>query len=251
MFNVVKEILQSFQEYYGNEHLLVILLFCFMLAYLFFPNLKQIIIYPTLLIVLLLMNPVLYIVIFSKIMYWRLLWMIPGTFLIAYVFCRLVKTGKTLNNKMVILCFLCFLIVFSGNYVYNNEDFKQTQNLEKLNEGVRKVGAIILEENDHPKCLLHAKYLSQIRQYSADIELLYGRDAYNYITVASDEFKLMADEMEKKEPDYDFIVERFKAYQCDIMVVRAKAPIPKYLLKEHHMHEIAREDNSIIYKAVY
>jgi len=245
----IKEIAEDFQNYYGGEHLLVIFVFCLLLAYLCFPELKRIVLYPTLMITFLLINPLLYQKIFHRIIFWRLLWMIPSTVIVAYVFCQLIRTGTTIQKKTAIVALMCLLTVFSGNYVYENVEFQKTQNLEKIDSGVKSVGKIIMKHCENPKCLLRSKYLSQIRQYSTDIELLYGRNVYNYITGASDEYKRIADEMEKKEPDYAYILEIFKANQCNVIAVRDEAPIPEGLLRQYDLYEISREDESIIYKS--
>ncbi len=247
--NAVEEISENIQNYYGQERLLVIILFCVLLAYLYSPAIKRLILYPTLLIVFVIMNPILYQLVFSRVIYWRLLWVIPGTCIIAYIICQLVKTSRTPVKKFFVFVCLCLFIALSGSNVYNNVKFKKTQNLEKIDAGVKEVGDIILKNCDQPKCLLRSKYLSQIRQYSPDIELLYGRNVYNnYITGASAEHRKAADEMEKKNPDYPFILEEFKKGNCNIIVVRSRTPITDELLTRYRLYEIARIDQSIIYK---
>ena len=248
LIDAINEIAEDFQNYYGEERILVIFVFCLLLSWLYFSELKRLILFPTLMITFLLVNPVLYQMIFHKIIFWRLLWMIPCTIIIAYVFCQLIKTGDNTNKRVAIIVLMCLLTIFSGTYVYGNSEFKKTQNLEKIDNGVKKVGIIILDHCDNPKCLLRSKYLAQIRQYSPDIELLYGRNVYNYITGANDEFKKIADEMEKKVPDYAFILEIFKSNKCNIIAVKDESPIPENLMDKYGLYEVAREDESIIYK---
>ncbi len=245
---VIGEISSSFHEYYGSERMLVIALFCMMLAYLYFPGIKKIILYPTMLILFLIVNPILYEKIFSSIIYWRMLWMIPCTYLIAYVICQLVKVGSSLNKKIMILCCMCLFIAASGYYVYTSENFQRTQNLEKVDSGVKEVGDFILENCDSPKCLMREKYLSEIRQYSIHIELLYGRNVFDYITATSDELKKIAEEMESKKPDYSYVLEKFKENNCNVIVVWSRAPIEEHLMYEYRLEELGRLDESIIYK---
>ncbi len=99
IINAFEEISIDFQNYYGHERMLVITLFCVLLTYLYFPEIKRILIYPTLLIMALFLNPVMYELVFSKIIYWRMLWMIPGSYLIAYIICVLVRVGRTNIKK--------------------------------------------------------------------------------------------------------------------------------------------------------
>ena len=249
IINATGELTEHIQGYYGQKRMLVVILFCALIAYLYFPKLKRIILYPTLLIVLLLLNPVLYELVFSKIIYWRLLWMIPGTYLIAYVICQIYRVRKSTCMRVFFLVSLCLCVAFSGNYAYSNDRFQKTQNLEKIDSGVKEVGDIILENCEKPVCLVRAKYLTQIRQYSVDIELLYGRNVYNnYITGSSDRAKRVAYEMEKKNPDYALVLDLFKKNLGNVIVVKSKYPIPDELLRQYGLHELARADESIIYK---
>ena len=248
IINATGELTEHIQGYYGQKRMLVVILFCALIAYLYFPKLKRIILYPTLLIVLLLLNPVLYELVFSKIIYWRLLWMIPGTYLIAYVICQIYRVRKSTCMRVFFLVSLCLCVAFSGNYAYSNDRFQKTQNLEKIDSGVKEVGEIILANCNKPKCILQSKYLSQIRQYSADIELLYGRNVYGYITGVGNDSKKVAREMGKQNPDYACILEVFNENECNIIVVRSIAPIPNGLLEQYDLSEIGRLDRSIIYK---
>ena len=248
IINTIQEISESVQNYYGHNRMLVIILFCIMLAYLYFPEIKRNILYPTMLILFIIANPLLYEMIFSKIIFWRLLWMIPGTFIIAYVICQLIKVCKSRVKQLVVLCCICIFFAVSGDYVYSSENFSKTQNLDKLDEGTREVGEIILANCENPRCIMTAKYLSEIRQYSTDIELLYGRNAFNYITTADTESGAMGKKMEMVRPDYFYILERFKKYNCNIIVVHQYAPISDYYIEKYGLMELARVDESIIYK---
>ena len=248
IIHATEELLDNIRGYYGQERMLVLILFCALLAYLYFPELKRIILYPTLLVVVLLINPVLYELVFSRIIYWRLLWMIPGTYLVAYVICQIYKVGKNVYKRAFILISLCLCVAFSGDYAYNNASFHKTQNLEKIDPGVKEVGEFILANCERARCITHAKYLSQIRQYSTDIELLYGRNVYGYITGSSAEFKKVYRELEKETPDYSYVLEVFKKNRFYILVVRGRAPIPEDLLVQYDLMEIGRLDGSIVYK---
>ncbi len=138
------------------------------------------------------------------------------------------QSGKDQHKKVMILVSMCLFIAISGDCVYNSGNFEMTQNPEKLDAGVKEVGDIILKHCDHPKCVMQKKYLSQIRQYSPDIILLYGRNAYNYITGADRSHRIMATEMENRKPDYPMILNCFKESNCDIIVTNSNFPYPKW-----------------------
>lgn len=247
LVNAVKTMAAYTSEYYGNCHYLVIYLICFLTAFLFFPGIRKKLLYPILVLYLFILNPVLYVLVYHRIIYWRLYWMIPGAMLTAGTFLYLLKRIKKRPNKIMFALAALLILFCFGNNVYIQGGFQPTANLEKIKQGVIDVSDIILSYKENPRCLVRSRYLTEMRQYSADIQLAYGRDVYGYVSYTSEEMKALANSMESARPDYDSILAYAVGTECDFVVTHADRPISADLLDQYHYREVARKDGSIIY----
>ena len=237
------------KDYYGNCHYFVIFLVCMLMAFLYMPEMQKKIIYPTLVLFAIVLTPFLFQLFFLRLVnvYWRLFWMIPSAIVIAYVFCQLSKQVKKRCNR-VVFCLACILLICCfGNNIYTSGIFCPISNIEKISDGVGAVSDTILSYKEDPLCLVRDKYLTEMRQYSADIRLVYGRNVYGYVSGPSDEMIAVADSMESEKPDYNLILSFAERFKCDFVVTHLDRPIDKKILKQYHYHELDREDWSIIY----
>ena len=81
-------------EYYGNRGYLLFAIVAYI--YLFFATKesRRKIVYPSVLLAFLVLNPILYKYVYSKIIYWRLMWLLPNTLAIAYATVLFVRKRK-------------------------------------------------------------------------------------------------------------------------------------------------------------
>ena len=235
------------KDYFGNCHYLVIYLVLMLVAFLYIPEIRRLLIYPTIVLYLIIFNPILYQLLFYRVVYWRLFWMIPSTIIMAYMFCQFFKQVRKPYYK-VFFCLASFLLLCCfGNNVYTSGIFRPTANLEKIKDGVGEVSDIILYHKKEPRCLVRNKYLTEMRQYSADIQLVYGRDVYGYVSDTPKEEKVIADSMESARPDYNKIFSYAVSKECDFVVTHSDRPVDEELLAKYKFKEVARKDYSIIY----
>ncbi len=211
--------------YYDSGHWL---LAAMSYLYLFASSkgIRRKLIWPTVLLVFLLMNPILYAKLYEGTRYWRWFWMIASAPVIAAAFMRLVKTSPKNAEKLVVFCSILVLIVKTGSFAYDDGSYYGTENLYKIEPETALVGEIILSVEPSPNCICPAPLCYRIRQYSGDIEQLYGRDAAWYIVEPTKQQRDMFATMLSKEPDYDWILKEAQDASCNIIVTRKENAIP-------------------------
>ena len=211
--------------YYDSGHWL---LAAMSYLYLFASSkgIRRKLIWPTVLLVFLLMNPILYAKLYEGTRYWRWFWMIASAPVIAAAFMRLVKTSPKNAEKLVVFCSILVLIVKTGSFAYDDGSYYGTENLYKIEPETALVGEIILSVEPSPNCICPAPLCYRIRQYSGDIQQLYGRDAAWYIVGPTKQQRDMFAAMRSEEPDYDWILNEAQDASCNIIVTRKEKAIP-------------------------
>ena len=172
------EILEIFKAYNGTGY--YCLLFIAAILYLWFTeedrNLKIIlVIIPTVIQVLFFM-PFFYFA-YNKLdegTYYRILWLLPMTLVIAYAGVKVIGTHTRLGVAIMAL-----ILILSGTCVYTSIGVSKAENAYKLpNEVVEICDMIMPEEGKErvwaafPPILVH-----YVRQYSTEIQLPFGRDS--------------------------------------------------------------------------
>lgn len=146
---------------------------------------------PSLIISLVIINPLFYkywdeLGLYA---YWRILWVVPVIPVVAGLVPSITdKLGKTWI-KAVVAAFGVGLIVFGGTFLYNGAggSFVEAANAAKLPDYVVNIADRLLELDDHPSIIAQDPIGVYIRQYTGDIDTLYGRDiSQNYIYKPSD-----------------------------------------------------------------
>lgn len=188
-------------------------------------------IYPSLIISVLIANPLFY-QIWNKLgryAYWRVLWIIPVIPVLAATVTAIAeKTKKWV--KYIVVCVCLSFVILGGTFVYENEggEFTAAGNAYKLPDAVVSLGETLLEMDDHPRVIANPEVCIYIRQYSGKIQTIYGRDIQGYITSPS----ILAQKVNKALQDgdmeyisqvmldegYDYFVYRGDPGECFEMV---------------------------------
>lgn len=108
--------------------------------------------------------------------FWRVFWLIPVDFALAYSIGLLAEKKKIYSLAGIVL-FFC--IIFSGRYMFTSENnFVRAENKERITADVLEFGKSISESKD--KTVLCCDYAATtLRQEYSDIELIVSR--YQYI----------------------------------------------------------------------
>jgi len=107
--------------------------------------------------------------------YYRILWLIPVTVVIAYTMTRvyMLFTGK---KRIVFLAVGSALIMLSGSLIYGNPYFRRAQNLYHMPREVVDICDAIIVEGREVMAVFPAPMLQYVRQYTPFVHMPYGRE---------------------------------------------------------------------------
>ena len=250
MSSIVDVIIDWAQRYYGDAFFLIIAVFAYLYLFFFSKENRIRIIYPVLLLCFVIVNPILYKFIFYRIIYWRLFWMLPNSIAIAYATVRILRNSKT-AGKMILLGVIMCIIVLKGTNAFEHGNFLLTQNMYKISDNVIEVCDVILNVDDSPRCIVPGTLYSEVRQYSGDIELMYGRNIEGYINSnIQQEYRDVHAELVKEIPNYDYVLSVARKNGYNFIVVDRNKAIPEDILVLYDYSFVDSYGSLVIYKYV-
>jgi|GEM_PF-1874514 len=205
------------------------------------------VIFPLLIVAVLVLNPITYSIIGERIIYWRLFWLFPEHLVIALAAVKLTALFKNELVRMLIGAAAAIGIVAAGRNVYTNGSFTVTETPEKLTDGVAGIADIMLAIDKEPHVISREKYLNEIRQYSADIQLYYGRDVHNYISRAHTKEKRVYKQLESPNPDYDYVLKAAREDGYAFVAVWMSRPIDPVIAAKYGFGICGAGDSTTIY----
>ena len=107
--------------------------------------------------------------------YYRFLWLLPVTIVIAYVGTKLllfVRGWRRIAGALL----LCGIISVCGDYVYDNEYFSKAENAYHVPQVVVDICDEIVIEGREVRAVFPANLVQYVRQYSPYVCLAFGRD---------------------------------------------------------------------------
>lgn len=211
-----------FLRYNGSGIYFILYFLAIMFVFFIDKEKRNFFVYPALLILFLIINPLFYQLIttyiFADNVYYRILWLLPLPIVIAYVFTYIISQQKDNLYRGVIFIIVSILIILSGEFIYKFDDehmnFEVAENYYKLPNATIGVSQLIHEDAaDGGSLKLAAPYLlaTTIRQYDASIPLLYGRVAeyYNYTDANT-----VAAQLNSDIPDLNVVIKIAQDYDC-------------------------------------
>lgn len=247
MLDDMKIMIDWFKDYYAD---CIYLVFSIISAvYLINKNKKSYIkiVLPSALLYVLIFNPFLYRYVFSKIIYWRLFWMIPSSLFIILAVGEILRKSDKIRDKMLICIAVISLSVVLGTNVFEGAKRGEENNIYRLSKETVDIGSTMLEYDKNPRCIVSSGLISSIRLYSGDIEPMYGRNAQGYINRASDEVKTMYNVMESEAPDYDYVLTKARLLNYNFVVNVDTKPISESTLSIYGYEWIKSIDGYNIY----
>ena len=244
---LLSEMINWIKTYYGDAIFLTMAVFSYIYIFVCFKKVRSLIIYPSAFILFLLLNPLLYKYIFKGGRYWRFFWMFPSIIMISVAITMLIKSSKTVYEKLIVSIVFVLLIVIKGTNVYQNGGFEKTDNLFKVNPETQAVCSVILEYDESPRCILPNPIFCEARQYSGDIELMYGRDVQGYIMRAPDDIKKVYACMESEMPDYEYVLSKAFEGRYEFVVTKELKPVDDITLDKYGYNLIQNVDGYNIY----
>ncbi len=174
----MQTIMEIFKDYGGTGYYTI--LFVLSLIYLGFAEedkrVKTILVYIPAIMLLLFFIPVFY-VLYNHLdegTYYRILWLMPMTVVIAYAGCKAI--GHHIKLGMVIGC---IVLIISGTYVYNSPYITKAENPYHLPQETVDICEMIrpAEGEERVWALFPAEQVHFVRQYTTTIQMPFGRDS--------------------------------------------------------------------------
>ena len=175
-------------DYFGSSSI-IIYLYIGCLIYLCFcgKRTRRLIVYPSVILTIIIINPILYGLIWIKLIggtYWRMLWMIP---IIPVFVCAIMNIDLYIKKKwsiIVVSCVVIFFIIGKFENMYSIDNiYCRVNNIYKLPDSTVAIGERILEYDTNPILIAPASQYCYLRQYNGDIKLVFGRNAEYYIGI--------------------------------------------------------------------
>ena len=132
--------------------------------------------------------------------------MIPEVLIIALAMTRLVGSLRSDRQKIAVIGLLTVVIMLVGTNIHKNGGFYTADNPYKVPQYAVNVFDKILSLDDSPSTILPEPLYIYARQYSGNIEMMYGRDVQGYIVYTTDERTGMSAQIESDNPDYPYSV---------------------------------------------
>ncbi len=108
--------------------------------------------------------------------YYRILWLVPMTAVIAYAGVRLIAGCSGKWRMVPAAVFACVMIVATGDYVYDNPYFGPAYNRFHVPQTVALVCDAIIVEGREVRAVFPDEMLPYVRQYTANVCMPYGRE---------------------------------------------------------------------------
>lgn len=247
MEEAMNEITYWYQQYYGDGFFLMMAMVSYIYLFAHERKEKKRFLYPIALLVFCIANPLLYFLVFHQVVYWRLFWVLPDALVIAFAVTKLVHASGKARSKVLVLIMTMALLFFNGSNVYQSGGFTLIQNPEKIDKPVKKVCDLMLEMEESPRCILPQTLFWQARQYSGEIQMMYGRNVQGYILDANEDQWGMYYQIESGQADYDFIFRRASELGYEFVVIYEWNEVEKSLADVYNYREIALIDDYRIY----
>ena len=170
--------------------------------------------------------------------YYRILWLVPMTAVIAYAGIRLVMgfSGKMLKAAAALT--VCGAIVLTGDYVYDNPFFSRAENRFHVPQAVIEVCDEIVVEGREVRAAFPDEMIPFVRQYTGVVCMPYGREVQVERWKHADE---LYDALNEEVLDCEKITAMAAGRECHYIIVNAAKKGQEDFEKNgyHHIKTVA------------
>lgn len=208
--------------------------------------------WPSALVLLFFFNPVFYALIGTRFLsgvYWRLLWMLPISFVIAYAVTQLAYKLKKDCLRVIVFAAACVCIIVTGEREFSSATYTEKENEYEISQAAIEVCEVVMQglQGWKENIIVPNELLCDIRQYSCSVGLLYGRNFGGFISDIEQDELAVYEEMCKEEPDVEVITDIAKNRNCRYIVFNTSThQIPEDLSNYgYEKLEVVQEDYAI------
>ncbi|WP_099467042.1 hypothetical protein [Konateibacter massiliensis] len=148
--------------------------------------------------------------------YWRIFWLVPSVIIIAFAATRLIEQAGKRSKQRILFVGVLLVIVLGGKSVYNAETFNKAENLYKIPQEAIEICEMVAPDGGATKIIVPESIVSYIRQYNANINLLYGRNMGKDVQKGY-RYKVLL-QLNSAEPDVKYIAKKAKKKECEYIV---------------------------------
>ena len=174
--------------------------------------------------------------------YYRLLWLLQMSAVSAYGVIKFCGRHRRIGLVVVSL-----VIIACGSFVYNSEYITTAENPYHLPDEAVEVARLLDPEEGRVMAVVPSDLIHYIRQYSARINLLYGRemliDGWDY---SRDAFEVME---EAEIIDTPSFVELIRSYGCNYVVLQKDRKVAQPLT-DYGFSLYAQTDTYLLYQDI-
>lgn len=176
--------------------------------------------YAAIILLILIFNPVVTAIVEKMLegnVYWRVFWTLPLIPLIAYVVTDIAWERREWFMRLLACVMFAGIIMVGGKWIYTQENFTKAENTYKIPDQAAGVCELIMEDGAEGRAIVHPDLITYLRQYSADVTMLYGRRGY------SSNLTRVMDALQQEVIDVEYLEKVAKYYECSYIVVKADA----------------------------
>lgn len=240
-----------FREYMGTG--LILIWFLVSVIYLFLREEKKqiriLFVYVPVIVLVLFFNPL-----FARLMstymgdeiYYRILWLLPVTPVLAYSFVHVCVTFQG-KKRLAFTLTAAFLAVVSGSFIYSNPFFARAENLYHVPERVTRICDAIEIPGREVTAVFPLDMVQYVRQYSPVVCMPYGREI---LVEEWNEWAIQNELCDVMESDVIEAAElgRLAREQSCIYIVLPEEKKLTGSLREADYEEFFRADGYVVYK---
>ena len=243
----MREILEIFKLYNGTGYYCI--LFIIALIYLWFTEedkrIKALMVYVPTFIQVLFFVPYFYLI-YNRLdegTYYRILWLLPMTAVIAYAGCKVIGVHTRLG-----LALLAAILVMSGTYVYKSVYMSVAENDYHLPQEVIEICDRIKPEEGRERvwAVVPTDLAHYVRQYTTTIQLAYGRDSMvqSWKRLENPLYDLYTEPVMDVEKLSEYATE----YYCNYVILDKERILEGGNPKDHGLTKIGETEHYDIYR---
>lgn len=185
--STITQILSAYSQYAGTGMYMVLYVISLLYIHITRHSKNNMILFCnySLLMIAVIFNPLIAHIIITFIedqVYWRIFWILPMNFIIAYAATEIIVKISEKQKKIIVLITLITILSLGGKFIFTSANYSIPSNWYKLPAQTIEVCNII--ENDSSgeiRVVVPAELTSSIRQYDANINMVYGREGNIFV----------------------------------------------------------------------
>lgn len=154
--------------------------------------------------------------------YYRILWLLPMTAVIAYAGIRIIG-----RHSRVGLIGLAAVLILSGQYVYQNQFITKAQNRFHIPDAVVAICNEIMPAQDEERvwAVFPEELIYYVRQYTSEVQMPYGREMLEPSWEWNWDTHPIYEVMRENPIDLDALSPLLTEYHCQYLILNRGIPV--------------------------